>query len=66
MSICSVVIQASQLCSSSHDWVDEVGLIVVGHLLQYLRTPGARSMSEVCFQQHNPLSFPTVWFVPCS
>ena len=38
--ICAVVLQACQLGSCRHNWVDEVGLIVVGHPLQNLHTTG--------------------------
>ena len=50
--ICAVVLQACQLGSCCHDWIDEVGLIVVGHPLQNLRTEGMwLSLSSTVFSK---------------
>ena len=43
--ICAVVLQTCQLGSCCHDWVDEVGLIVVGYPLQDLHTEGRQLSS---------------------
>ena len=49
-----MIIRACQLCGSGHYWVDEVRLIIVGHLLQYLRRPSDTSALAAYQQQSHP------------